>query len=443
LGSGGFDPYGISELDSDSSSGSEDYVQVRKQDQRQVQDQNDKRKQAAKDARRKHRIKAKRKGRVPKEAGASKRQRAEPAVQVLIDQEWVTVPEPPPMSEDEEPGSGAKRVAFEQEPTVVDDAVIYKNWTSPGMRRDQQPWVDLDRSANGKETQTPSVVNSVGRQREMARLLASPHLRDKQVDLQQLLSAETEEEINAMYTGQELERQRSAIPCGPLYVSAAFGEAKIVDIAAIDSGATQSFVSKSWLYDYLRKGGNMRVITFDAVGHETFDGTCFYTFGTVEIDVHLEFGEGRVRTLKLIANVAKDQTAMYSVLMGTTFLGMNRVFVVDHLKGIFLAEDLPEDFRAQSHRVEVNWKTPALDVYATEDYYLQPGMRLLTEAELQGIRVRKRKKRKECLVNACVVDMDKTYAFVPKPGAAYSTVANAMTIVQPRLRDAGEGVASR
>ena len=67
-----------------------------KQDQRQVQDQNDKRKQAAKDARRKHRIKAKRKGRVPKEAGASQRQRAGPAVQVLIDQEWVTVPEPPP-----------------------------------------------------------------------------------------------------------------------------------------------------------------------------------------------------------------------------------------------------------------------------------------------------------------------------------------------------------
>ena len=248
MGSGGFDPYGISELDSDSSSGSEDYVQVRKQDQRQVQDQNDRRKQAAKDARRKHRIKAKRKGRVPKEAGASKRQKAGPAVQVLIDQEWVTVPEPLPMSDDEQPRRGA-RVTFEQEPKIVDEAVIYKNWTTPGMRRDQQAWIDLDRSVNEKEAHTPSVVNSVGRQREMARLLASPHLQHKQVDLQQLLSAETEEEINAMYTGQELERQRSAIPCGPLYVSAAFGEAKIVDIAAIDSGATQSFVSKSWLYD--------------------------------------------------------------------------------------------------------------------------------------------------------------------------------------------------
>ena len=102
-------------------------MQVRKQDQRQVQDQNDKRKEAAKDARRKHRIKAKRKGRVPKEAGASQRQRAGPAVQVLIDQEWVTVPEPPPMSADEEPRSGARRVTFEQKPKVVDEAVIYRN----------------------------------------------------------------------------------------------------------------------------------------------------------------------------------------------------------------------------------------------------------------------------------------------------------------------------
>ncbi len=46
-------------------------------------------------------------------------------VEVLIDQEWVTVPEPPPMSEDEEPRSGARRVTFEQEPKVVDEAVIY------------------------------------------------------------------------------------------------------------------------------------------------------------------------------------------------------------------------------------------------------------------------------------------------------------------------------
>jgi len=362
-------------------------------------------------------------------------------MEVLVNQQWVAVPEPPPMSSDDEPRRAGTKVAFEEQPIVVDD-VIYKNWTTPEMRRDQQAWIDLDRSVNEREAPTPSVANTIGRQREMARLLASPHLQDKQIDLQQLLSAESEEEINAMYTGQELERQRSAIPCGPLYVSAAFGEARITDIAAIDSGATQSFVSKSWLYDYLRKGGNMRVLTFDAVGHETFDGTCFYTFGTVEIEVHLEFGEGCARTLKLVANVAKDSTAMYSVLMGTTFLGMNRVFVVDHLKGIFLAEDLPDDFRAQGHRVEVNWKTSALDVYAAEDYYLQPGTRLLTKAELQEIQPRKRKKRKECLVNACVVDMDKTYAFVPKPTAAYSTVANAMTIVQPTPRDAGDGVTS-
>jgi hypothetical protein len=35
--------------------------------------------------------------------------------------------------------------------------------------------------------------------------------------------------------------------------------------------------------------------------------------------------------------------------MGTTFDSMDEVFVVDHLKGIFLAEGLPKDFEGRRH----------------------------------------------------------------------------------------------
>lgn len=130
------------------------------------------------------------------------------------------------------------------------------------------------------------------------------------MQLQQLLSADTEEEIKAIYSGEQLERQRNAAATGPLSVYADFGDTRIQDIAAIDSGATQNFVSKSWLFHYLKHGGNMKVLTFSETGHETFDGTCFFTFGTVEIDVHFGFGQGRSKILKLIANVTKDATAM-------------------------------------------------------------------------------------------------------------------------------------
>lgn len=95
-----------------------------------------------------------------------------------------------------------------------------------------------------------------------------------------------------------------------------------------------------------------------------------------------------------------------------------------------MTEDLAEDFKVNSHKLIVNWSKPAKDVYASEDYYLQPGTRLLTTGELQEVLSRKRKKRTNKLVNACRVDEDQVYAFVPKQGAANSMVANAMTIVR-------------
>ena len=125
---------------------------------------------------------------------------------------------------------------------------------------------------------------------------------------------------------------------------------------------------------------------------------------------------------------------MYSIVLGTTFLGTNNLFVVDQLKALCLTEDLPEAIKINSHSINVNWRTPAKDVYASEDYYLQPGTRILTRAELQDILPRQKKKRKNAYVNSCVIDTDKTHAFIPKQGSSSSTIANAMTIVQPTAR---------
>ena len=99
---------------------------------------------------------------------------------------------------------------------------------------------------------------------------------------------ESEEEIQLISSGKELYRQRRAIPKGPISVVARFGEIQLKDIAAIDEGASQSFVSKSWLFNYIKSGGNMKVVSFDAQGHQAFQGSCFYTYGVVEIAVYLQ-----------------------------------------------------------------------------------------------------------------------------------------------------------
>ncbi len=429
LGRGGFDPYGISDLGSDTSSEDSEYIQVEGLNTKLLEDL-DRQKQAAqktKNCRKSKANKGKKKPNEPKARDRRKNKGTSKLIVGLQDEEEEPTPTTGELS------GGAKNVTFQDQRPM--DETTYRHWTSPAMRREQREWSDLDRRMNQSQDAQPSVTNVIGRQRGIEKLLQMPHLRDKQVEIQQLLSAEDEEEIAAIYSRQELDRQRHAIPLGPLHVQAAFGNARVSDIAAIDSGATQNFVTKSWLYDYLSRGGNMKVLTFEAQGHETFDGTCFFTFGTVEIDVHLTFGPGRDRVLKLVANVTKDSTAMYSVLFGTTFLGMNGLFVVDQLKGLFLTEDFPEHLQVKGHQIGVTWTAPAKDVYAAEDYYLQPGTRLLTRAELQNITPKKKKKRKESLVNACTVQPGVTYAFVPKKGAESSMVASAMTIVEPRKQE--------
>ena len=427
LGRGGFDPYGISDLESDTSSDESGYIQVEGLNMK-LQEDLDRQKQVAKRMKINRKSKANKGKKKPSEPKARDKRKNKGASKMITG-----------LQDDEEQApsegiTGLKKVTFQDQQPGGDEA-IYRHWTSPSMRKEQREWRDLDRMLNGNQDAPVSMTNVIGRQREIEKLLQMPHLRDKQVEIQQLLSAESEDEIAAIHSGQELERQRQAIPMGPLHVEAAFGNARIKDIAAIDSGATQNFVTKSWLYNYLRRGGNMKVLTFEANGHETFDGTCFFTFGTVEIDMHLTFGNNRDRVLKLVANVTKDSTAMYSVLLGTTFLGMNGLFVVDQLKGLFLTEDFPEHLQVKGHRIGVTWTAPAKDVYAAEDYYLQPGTKLLTRAELQEVVHKKKKKRKESLVNACTVQPGMTYAFVPKKGAESSLVASAMTIVEPRRQD--------
>jgi hypothetical protein len=133
----------------------------------------------------------------------------------------------------------------------------------------------------------------------------------------------------------------------------------------------------------------------------------------VEIYTYMHFGD-KEKTFKLIANVTKDATAMYSVVLGTAFLSMNGIFVVDQLKGLFLAEDFPEALKVSSHRIKVNWNLPAKDVYASQDIRMSPGMKLLTLADLQDVSPRKKKKYKTSKAVATLVSPDACYAFIPR-----------------------------
>ena len=296
-----------------------------------------------------------------------------------------------------------------------DTDAIMLNWTTPTMRHNQC-----------RQTES-SKISSV-----------SNASNDEKIQV--LLSPESDQEIQAIYDGTELKRQREAIPMGPLHTQMAFGDKRIRDIAAIDSGATQNFVSKSWLYHFLRKGGNMKVLTFDATGHETFDGTVFYTYGTVEIDTYMHFSD-KEKTFKLIANVTKDATAMYSVVLGTAFLSMNGIFVVDQLEGIFLAEEFPEALKVSSHRIKVNWDLPAKDVYASQDIRMSPGMKLLTMVDLQDVSPRKHKKKyKASKVMATLVSPNVTYAFIPKAMPSWSHTAMATALVRPRGKDSPDSL---
>lgn len=319
---------------------------------------------------------------------------------------------------------------------------VYLNWTSPHQKSKQLEWEnwarEIEAAATAQKKGKASIAASAITDRSSADKLSSGCINKKdigEVNLNRLLVTDDDKERLAIYQGTELQRQRRAVPRGPVSVEAEFGNIKMKDVAAVDCGATHNFISKSWLYEFLKKGGKMKVHTFDRKGHETFDGTCFYTFGVVELDVHLNFGDGRERTFPLRANVAKDGTAMYNVLLGTEFIAESNLIVAVPLNKIFLVEDFPEGLLVKGSRIKVKWSKPIKDVFACEDIRMPKNMEILTQAELQDILLKKKKQRKDARVNACVIDKDKTYAFVPKKAPTWCEVVNAMTIVQPRARE--------
>jgi len=222
------------------------------------------------------------------------------------------------------------------------------------------------------------------------------------------------------------------IPQGPVSVLARFGTMQMRDLAAIDEGATQSFVSKSWLYNYLKNNGDMRVLSFDPKGHGTYGDHCFYTYGTIEIDVYLPL---RAEPFKLTANVVKDSTAMYSVLLGANFIGPHGLFVVQATKTLHLASDLPEGFLMKSTQVNVNWGEPVADCYTGSEIIIAPRVRLNVVAVIQDIHKRKKKQFKPSKVDACQVDADRLYGFVPKQMPNWSTLAAAMSISRIESND--------
>ena len=266
LGCGGFDPYDIADLDSDTSSDEDAYRPIQGFNE-QLQQDREAQKQAERNFQKLARRSVKKKGKKRPYRPKTK-QSQEPAVDLAAPTDTTAVDLTAPM--DIRAGNETYGGVSSHKDYIPDDT--YLQWTSPSMRRRQEEFNALDGFFRQEEQPSTSVNNSIGRQREISKLLSLPHLRDKQVELQQLLSAETEEEIATIHSGQELGRQRQAICTGPLHVQAMFGNVQVKDIAAIDSGATQNFVSKSWLYDYLKQGGNMKVLSFGSNGHETFDG---------------------------------------------------------------------------------------------------------------------------------------------------------------------------
>ena len=429
MGKQGYDPLDICELDSDTSSNEDDYVVLKGNNQDTSFEEYDG----------EERTKAKKGGRMETPSKRGKKG----MLVTSDDLEYVPLlppgPQPGHMTDSDKTlaaTAATDRTAMNSSVGDTSDGpLVFMNWTSPAQRQKAKEWRDFEAMVSAMEDDGKKPMTPLVKQKAYSKMMATSHISEMGLPISKLLCAETKEEIDMIFSGQELKRQRSAIPHGPLHVYARFGCCALPDLAAIDSGATQNFVSKSWLYSYLQQGGDMKVLSFEAQGHETFDGTVFYTYGVVRIPVFMDFGEGNTKELVLEANVTKDATAMYSVVLGTTFLGTNRVFVADSLGMLFLAEDLPDGIRAKGQQIKVNWERPVKDVFASEDIYLSPGTKIRTNAELQDIVKKKKKQRKQSLVDACVADVEANYAFVPKPAKEWSLVVNATTLVHPSSRD--------
>jgi len=318
---------------------------------------------------------------------------------------------------------------------VDDQPISMMNWIQPSKRKDFGNIIWPEGGKPQVENIIRNYLAAAKQKQSIQKLVQSQvHLRGKEEDINLLFCPETEEEISKIYTGEELYRQRRMIPQGPVSVVAMFGTIHMKDLAAIDEGATQSFISKSWLYQYLKSNGDMRVISYDPKGHGTYGDQCFFTYGTVEIDVYLP--TLRKKPFKLIANIVKDTTAMYSVLLGTNFIGPNGLFVVQATKTLHLASDLPDGFELKGTQVNLNWGEVIGDCYTGSEVIIAPRVTLNVVSVIQDVFKRKKKVFKPTKVDSYKLDTDKLYGFVPKQMPNWSTLAVAMSISKPQANDA-------
>jgi len=341
---------------------------------------------------------------------------------------------------------GSKRVSFTDAPVYINDNRDYRNIKGDTQEHTQEEpirmvnWIPPNKRNDSSNTIWPegyleemlqSHINAIG-----SGVTRPRRSNQSTQQINKLFRPESEEEIKLIASGRELYRQRRAIPKGPVSVVARFGEIQLKDIAAIDEGATQSFVSKSWLYNYLKGGGNMKVVSFNSQGHQAFQGSCFYTYGVVEIAVYLQ--ALREEPFLLQANVVKDSTAMYSVLLGANFIRNNNLFVNEVSGRLHLSEDLPQNFEVKGAQLNVNWSEPIADCYLTEDLVVTPNLQLSVVAILQEVHKRKKKAMKPSKVKEFSLDSSKTYAFVPKSMPNWSCLAAATSVCKPKLHQKGK-----
>lgn len=176
MGRGGFDPYGISDIASDTSSDDDAYAQIEGLNTNLLEDLG-RQKLAAREASKKR--KGKREPNEPK----ARNKRPKVKSKLLVNEEGEEEEEPLSRSYPNKQQGIRKNTRFEDDnkPSEISEKT-YLQWTTSNMRRRQEELDTLDQQVNQKpQAPQPSVMNAIGRhQREIAKLLQMPHLRDKQ-----------------------------------------------------------------------------------------------------------------------------------------------------------------------------------------------------------------------------------------------------------------------
>lgn len=311
------------------------------------------------------------------------------------------------------------------------------NWTTPQQRQQSLVAQIMSSQSNAKDlTPQENLERLLILQRTFKLFNNRDHSQPLYKQAQQLLSPETPEELQQIQTGAQLSRQRTATIRGPISTNVKFTTTDATkfyeDVAALDDGATNNFVSKSWLYDYMLNGGKFKTLSFDRVGHETFDGTVFYTYGQIELKLYI-FED---REFTLIAHVTKDATSMYNVLLGMNFQVMNGVVTHPRDRKLFLAEDL-HGLKCRSHRVEVNWNaTPMAQTVLDSDLTLPVNavLRINLPIKTRDPNNSKPKHRKSMIP----FDYNSSYCTVPRTlNLLHTPVAVATSLVIPQDSSVG------